>query len=72
LGLERDDALEFFESFGKEFSIDLKPLGEDWEHYFPGDGVSLVAYIPSAIGSILFLGFFRISLRGCPSFWDLS
>jgi len=59
LGLEGDDAKEFFESFEEEFSTDLKLLREDWNHYFAAEGVSLLAVIPGVIASVLFLGFFR-------------
>ena len=42
LGLDGDDAVEFFEKFGKEFSVNLKPLGQAWhEHFGPEGGLSL-------------------------------
>ena len=34
LGMDGDDAVEFFEAFGKSFSIDLAPLYKDWSRYF--------------------------------------
>jgi len=53
LGLEGDDAVEFFENFGKEFSVDLEQLREDWNRYFSAEGLSPVAFIPGAIVSVL-------------------
>src|SRR5271170_715616 len=41
LGLEGDDAVEFFEDFSREFAVDLTALGADWQCYFGKEGVGL-------------------------------
>ena len=41
LGIEGDDAVEFFESFDRRFAVDLRPLGQDWSRYFAPEGVGL-------------------------------
>jgi hypothetical protein len=41
LGMDGDDAVEFFEAFAEKFSVDLKQLGEEWNLYFNPEGVSL-------------------------------
>lgn len=38
LGMDGDDAVEFFEKFGREFSVDLKPLGHAWDQHFVPEG----------------------------------
>jgi len=61
LGMDGDDAVEFFERFGREFSVDLRPLGEDWQYYFGPEGIPFRAWlfilIPGFIISILFVRF---------------
>jgi hypothetical protein len=41
LGMEGDDAVEFFERFAKEFNVDTRQLGEDWHAYFSPEGAGL-------------------------------
>jgi Protein of unknown function (DUF1493) len=43
LGMEGDDAVEFFEKFGTEFAVDLSDLHRDWKFYFFSEGVPLAA-----------------------------
>jgi hypothetical protein len=46
LGMAGDDAVEFFEKFGKEFRVNLEDLETRWDrHFFPqgGGGPSLEA-----------------------------
>ena len=38
LGMEGDDAVEFFEKFEKEFQVDLSSLWADWNCYFAPEG----------------------------------
>jgi hypothetical protein len=38
LGLDGDDAVEFFEKFGREFSVNLEPLGHRWHEHFGPEG----------------------------------
>jgi hypothetical protein len=40
LGVEGDDAAEFFERFGLEFRVDFSSLYEDCSKYFAAEGVS--------------------------------
>lgn len=42
LGLEGDDAVEFFEKLEDEFKVDLSRLTQNWNHYFSAEGVSPV------------------------------
>jgi hypothetical protein len=39
LGLEGDDAVEFFEKFGHQFRVDFSSLYEDGSKYFAAEGV---------------------------------
>jgi Protein of unknown function (DUF1493) len=41
LGMEGDDAVEFFEQFSQKFAVDLTRLHEDWHCYFGPEGVSV-------------------------------
>jgi acyl carrier protein len=54
LGLDGDDAVEFFEKFGKEFSVNLKPLGHAWHEHFGSEGglfwLGFVCFVLFAIG----------------------
>jgi hypothetical protein len=59
LGLEGDDAVEFFENFRQEFSVDLEPLEEDWDRYFSAEGVSPLLVIPGVIVAFVFAELFR-------------
>jgi len=38
LGVEGDDAVEFFEEFRTEFAVELQELGRDWSFYFGPEG----------------------------------
>ena len=42
LGITGDDAIEFFDKFSKEFSIDLSDL--DLHRYFESEGVGLINF----------------------------
>jgi Protein of unknown function (DUF1493) len=61
LGMDGDDAVEFLERFGREFSIDLRPLGEDWHCYFGPEGIPfralLFVLVPGLTISIVFVRF---------------
>jgi acyl carrier protein len=59
LGLEGDDAVEFFQNFRQEFSVDLERLEADWDRYFSAEGFSPVAFIPGVIGAVLLAQLFR-------------
>ena len=54
LGMEGDDAVEFFDAFSQQFRVDLRQLGEGWHIYFAPEGtpplvVALVAIPPAFI-----------------------
>ncbi len=57
LGMEGDDAVEFFEALAAKFAVDLQPLGKDWPCYFAAEGVGLgtmmLVSIPSLIAAYL-------------------
>jgi len=40
--MEGDDAVEFFEEFKRQFSVDLSDLELDWRSYFAPEEISLV------------------------------
>lgn len=52
LGMDGDDAVEFFEKFKTEFRVDLKPLGERWSEHFGPEGVSPVATLIALAGIV--------------------
>jgi len=41
LGMDGDDAVEFFQDFAEKFSVDLTELGDEWDRYFGPEGFSL-------------------------------
>lgn len=47
LGMDGDDAVEFFEKFAKEFNVDLSALGKHWSEHFGPEGT------PSLPGLVL-------------------
>jgi acyl carrier protein len=70
LGMEGDDAVEFFEKFSKEFSVDLKQLGEDWHAYFSPEGAGLrtilCILVPSGVlTAALHFAFSNLSIWLC-------
>jgi len=58
LGIEGDDAVEFFEKFQMEFFVELKELGENWSSYFAPEGVSpvtaAIVVVPGIFLGIIF------------------
>lgn len=60
LGLEGDDAIEFFQKFRDQFAVDLSKLDEDWNQYFAPEGVSPLTFlITLGPGALLGFGFGR-------------
>ena len=53
LGVEGDDAVEFFEEFRTKFAVDLQELGRDWSFYFGPEGLPLSASIIIIIPPVL-------------------
>jgi acyl carrier protein len=40
LGMDGDDAVEFFEELGERFQLSMEALSEEWERYFAREGVA--------------------------------
>jgi acyl carrier protein len=51
LGMDGEDAVEFFQAFAKKFSVDMTELGEEWNLYFSPEGFDLFG----ALGGLLSL-----------------
>jgi hypothetical protein len=73
LGMEGDDAVEFFENFERQFNVDLTNLWLNWNRYFAPEGVApqtaLVVLGPGAlIGLGLGQAFPRLSTWLCFGF----
>jgi hypothetical protein len=67
LGMEGDDAVEFFEKFGSEFAVDLSGLYRDWKFNFSPEGVPIATALLVAIppvGIVIVLERFFPRLRG--------
>ncbi len=62
LGMDDDDAVEFFQHFAKEFSVDVRMLGTDWHYYIGPEGfplrIGLLIVVPGSIISILLIKVF--------------
>jgi len=61
LGIDGDDAVEFFEKFGREFSVDLRDLNPDWSFYFAPEGVpphALLLWLAPGLAFALLLIYF--------------
>jgi acyl carrier protein len=62
LGMDGDDAVEFFEKFEKKFEVNLTYLQEHWSEYFGPEGIAgsgpllfgILAMIPGWILRIVF------------------
>jgi acyl carrier protein len=57
LGMEGDDAVEFFQRFQKEFALDLRLLWDDWDYYFLLEGLpvrtSIFLTLPVVLAAVL-------------------
>jgi hypothetical protein len=57
LGIEGDDAADFFDHFRKEFGVDIAELNQNWSSYFVAEGVSpLLQTIWCLTGAALSIG----------------
>ena len=61
LGMDGDDAVEFFEAFGERFGMNLTPLGEHWDRHFGPEGISPFALF-LVVGAIVALSLVVISI----------
>ncbi|MGV3577582.1 hypothetical protein [Brevundimonas sp.] len=55
LGLDGDDAVEFFEAFDTQFRADLSPLYANWSRHFGPEGIPLGAAVPFVVIGTLIL-----------------
>jgi hypothetical protein len=51
IGMESDDAVEFFEKFSEKFHVDLTVLGDHWDQHFLPEGVGV-----SSLGCMVVIG----------------
>jgi hypothetical protein len=51
IGMDGDDAVDFFRRFGEEFQVDLTALGEHWDRHFLPEGGAPAAGCMVAIGA---------------------
>ncbi len=62
LGMDGDDAVEFFEKFENKFEVDLTYLKEHWSEYFGPEGISgpgpllfaIVTMVPALVVGAIF------------------
>ena len=66
LGMEGDDAVEFFENFGKKFAVDLRPLDRDWHLYFGQEGGGLKLALFVIVPTLLFTYLVRFIIPSVP------
>lgn len=66
LGLDGDDAAEFFETFADEFGVDLAYLEADWHHYFSPEGVGLGTFLIGGAPPLSFALFLNIKFPKFP------
>lgn len=66
LGMEGDDAVEFFERFAKTFSLDFKQLGADWDAYFFAEGAGLGTMLCVLVLSGIFAVAFGLAFPNLP------
>lgn len=67
LGMDGDDAVDFFNSVHERFGTDLTHLHEQWSHYFGPEGFSCwygLAIIPAAV-----IGGAVASMAGLSALW---
>jgi acyl carrier protein len=66
LGMDGDDAVDFFEKFGKKFSVDLELLWQHWRRHFgpefsgPSLGAIVLIVACVILGDLLHRAFNRI------------
>jgi acyl carrier protein len=53
LGMDGDDASEFFEAFEKKFEVDLTYLQEHWGEYFGPEGIPLPGQLLFVIPTVV-------------------
>lgn len=68
LGMNGDDAVEFFKLFGKRFGVDLRGLWEDWDQYFDPEGGPGIMFVLVSI-ALMVVGQGIHKLAGLFPFW---
>jgi hypothetical protein len=62
IGLDGDDAVEFFEAFRREFAVEITDLQLFWDRYFAPEGMTLITgflfVIPGLVLAVLFTHLF--------------
>jgi hypothetical protein len=54
LGMDGDDAVEFFQAFGRDFNVDLNSLWQQWDrHFHPEGGPSLGFLIVTGVAVVV-------------------
>jgi hypothetical protein len=56
LGMDGDDAVEFFQAFGKDFNVDLEALWHHWDRHFRPEGGGPPLGFVIVIGASVFVG----------------
>jgi hypothetical protein len=56
LGMDGDDAIEFFEKFSKDFEVDVGELKEHWSDHFGPEGTGVPLGALAVIGISVVLG----------------
>src|SRR6187551_863123 len=68
LGMDGDDAVDFFKSVHERFGTDFTHLGEHWSSHFGPEGVScltVLVLVPAVLIGGAIAGF-----AGLPTFWS--
>jgi hypothetical protein len=68
LGIEGDDAVDFFEQFSTKFSVDPNRLNEDWRCYFGSEGIGPVGALYVLVPSVALAWLLRLVAPALP-FW---
>jgi len=68
LGLDGDDAVEFFTQFGERFSVDLRALWDQWDQYFGPEGGPGIAFVVVCL-ALMGIGEAIQKLIGLLPFW---
>jgi hypothetical protein len=68
LGMEGDDAVEFFNQFSTRFGVDLSRLDEDWNCYFGSEGVGLGGALLVVVPTFVLAVVIQVAIPKLP-FW---
>lgn len=71
LGMDGDDAVEFFSMLQDEFSTDLQPLKARWHEHFGGEFPPLAGWLAIAVAILAGFAAAKLSGFGQPLLWAL-